>query len=212
MKRFLGIASLIALAGLPALAQAAQADGGWIVGLRGGITAAQTDSKELDRVLASKGHSVTTDLDGQDTAGVLSLGYRLSSLTAIEASVGSLGEYGVAATGTTPNPARLSNDLVAQKPAGGRFVGLGLRQDLPLIGDTLALTVRAGLTGWQQKSKINTGVSTTEFKTDAVGWMLGLATTYRLTPAIGLSLGGDWYDQGSHGAIGLLQVGAEYRF
>ena len=212
MKRFLGIASLLLLAGSPVLAVAGQTTGGWIVGVRGGVTVAQTGSEDLDGELAAEGHSVTTDLDSRDLAGVLSLSYRLSSLTAVEASVGTLGEYKVAASGASPDPAQLSEDLVDHKPAGGRFVGLGLRQDLPLVGDQLALTVRAAVIGWRQESKINNGLTTTKFENEDAGWMLGLATTYRVTPAVGLSVGGDWYDQGSHGAIGLLHVGADYRF
>lgn len=212
MKRFLGTASLLLLAGSPVLAVAGQPSGSWIVGARGGLTLAQTNSEDLDGKLAAAGHSVTTDLDNKDLAGVLSLSYRLSSLTAVEASVGTLGEYKVAASGTSPDPAQLSEDLVDNKPAGGRFIGLGLRQDLPLVGDQLALTVRGAVIGWRQESKINNGLTTTKFENESTGWMLGLATTYKLSPAVGLSLGGDWYDQGSHGGIGLLHVGADYRF
>lgn len=211
MKRFLGGASLLLLAGLPVLAAAEQPAHGWIVGLRGGITLAETDSSDLDAELAARGHTVSTDLDSHDTAYMLSLAYRLSKLTAIEASVGSLGEYSVAASGTSPDPAQLSRDLIEQKPAGGRFVGLGLRQDLPITSQ-LALTARGALIGWRQESKINNGLSTTKVDDEDLGWMFGLAGTVLVTPAIGLSLGADWYDQDQRGAIGLLHAGAEYRF
>jgi len=212
MKRFLGTASLLLLAGSPVLAVAGQPPSGWIVSLRGGPTVAQTNSGELDRQLTENGHSVTTDLDSRDLAGVMSLSYRLNSLTAVEVSVGTLGEYKVAATGTSPNPAQLSEDLVDEKPAGGRFLGFGLRQDLPLIRDQLALTVRAAAIGWRQESTVNNGLTSTTFQNQDLGWMLGLATTYKISPAVGLSVGGDWYDQGEHGAIGLLHVGADYHF
>lgn len=212
MKRFPGIASLLLLAGLPVLAAAGQPAAGWIVGLRGGVTLAETDSADLDADLADRGHTVSTSLDGRDAAFVLSLDYRLSKLTAVEVSVGHLGEYPASATGTTPDPAGLVTDLVKQKPAGGRFVGVGLRQDLPLVGDRLALTTRAALIGWRQESEVSNGLATTEIEDDGIGWMFGLATTYLVSPSIGLSVGGDWYDQGGRGAIGLLHAGAEYRF
>ncbi|MDP3858220.1 MAG: hypothetical protein Q8Q73_10735 [Stagnimonas sp.] len=211
MKRFLGGASLLLLAGLPVLAAAGQPDHGWIVGLRGGVTLAETDSSDLDAELAARGHTVSTDLDGHDQAFVLSLAYRLSALTAIETSVGSLGEYSVAASGTSPDAAQLSRDLIEQKPAGGRFVSLGLRQDLP-ITSKLALTARGALIGWRQESKINNGLGTTKVDDEDLGWMFGLAGTVLVTPAVGLSLGADWYDQDQRGAIGLLHAGAEYRF
>lgn len=212
MKRFLGIASLLLLAGSPVIATAGQPAAGWIVGLRGGVTLAETSSADLDAELDARGHSVNSSLDGRDAAVVLSLDYRLTRLTAIEVSVGHLGEYPVSAAGTTPDPAGLAADLVAQKPAGGRFLGLGLRQDLPLIGDKLELTTRAAVIGWRQESEVNNGLATTKIEDEDIGWMFGLATTYLVTPSIGLSIGGDWYDQGSRGAIALLHAGAEYRF
>lgn len=195
---------------LPVLAQAAPV-GGWTVGIRGGLTLSDAQTSELDSQLATRGHTVSTQIDKRDVAVIGSLGYQVCKLFSLEASLGSLGNYDVALSGGSTRPAALPADLAELKPAGGLFVGLGVRQDLP-ITDKLSLTTRLGGIAWQQESEI-TGTSGNEKIDDqGLGVMTGAALKLALGAHWGLSVGGDWFYQNERGSIGVAQAGLEYAF
>ncbi|ROH87803.1 hypothetical protein ED208_13905 [Stagnimonas aquatica] len=200
---------LVALS-LSALAQAAPV-GGWTLGLRGGLSLSDAQSAKLDSQLAARGHAVSTRIDKRDTALIGSLGYQLSPLFSLEASGGSLGNYDVRLSGSSTRPAALPGDLAELKPAGGLFIGLGVRQDLPITGK-LSLTTRLGGIAWRQESEV-TGTSGSEKIDDqGLGVMTGAALKLALGGHWGLSLGGDWFYQNERGSIGVAQAGLEYRF
>lgn len=200
---------LVVLA-MPALSHAA-AVGSWTVGLRGGLSLSDAQSAELDSQLGARGHTVSTQIDKRDVAVIGSLGYQVCKLFSLEASLGSLGNYDVALSGGSTRPAALPADLAELKPAGGLFVGLGVRQDLP-ITDKLSLTTRLGGIAWQQESEI-TGTSGNEKIDDqGLGVMTGAALKLALGANWGLSLGGDWFYQNERGSIGVAQAGLEYSF
>jgi hypothetical protein len=161
--------------------------------------------------LADKGHTVTTQLDNHDKSVVLALDYRLGKTLMVELSGGTLGAFEASVSSAGTPGASLAQDLVDQKPAGGGFIAIGLRQDFPLVAN-LMLTSRAALTGYRQTFTIRTGSTVQEFSDSGLGWMAGAGLTWLLTPGIGIGVGTDWFDQGDHGAIALLHAGIEYRF
>lgn len=188
---------------LLALPVAASA-GDWSISLRGGPSRSDQGANDLREALAERGHSATTEVDAHSAAAIAAVGYRINRLLTLEASLGTLGNYEATATATPSNAAAFARDFAGHRPAGGEFIGVGLRQDLPLMRD-IALTTRIGGFGWQLDS------DSSGRDDDGIGLMLGLALRYAPAGRWAFAIGGDHFDQGDHGVIGVLHAGLEYR-
>ncbi|MDO9453789.1 MAG: hypothetical protein Q7J29_13130 [Stagnimonas sp.] len=196
---------LLLAATLPTLAQAE-----WMTGLRGGLTRNDHGAGDLQAALSARGHAVDASVDSRDTAGIVSLGYRASRLLSLEASLGTLGRYRATLQGGSGNAGALATDLVQTRPAGGEFVGLALRQDLP-ITPRWSLVTRLGAFGWQLDEPVR-GTVQDSSTSKGGGLMLGFAAQYALSGPWSLAVGGDAFHQGDRGTVQLLHAGVEYRF
>ena len=199
----------------PAAAGGAQtAAGDWYIGLQLGRSSSGLGGSDIDGALAGQGIAGATSLSGRDTAGGLSLGYRLTPRFAVEAAYNRLGQYGYTSVTTTPAADTLTGEYKASAWSLAAVGTLPLASGWSAYGKlglahTTTDLISASTTGIT--TPLNTSASTT-------GLLIGTGVTYDFSKSLFGKAGWDRYARVGEAAatgrtnIDLYSVGIGVRF
>jgi hypothetical protein len=207
--RPVSLAALLFL--LPFAASAADETAGWYVGVRVGVATSTLGEGEIERALAARGHAVDASVDDSHAMGALFGGHRWSNGFGLEVGFVDLGEYDIALSGTTTDPAGLLPDAASQLADAGRGLSASLTRTWALT-DRLDLTPRVGAYYWESKRELRSGAGRLEREESGVDATAGLTLGIRLSPSWSLGLGWDAWAAGDRNDVRTWTAALTYRF
>lgn len=178
---------------------------GWYIGAGAGVSRVHSSGSDLDRKLADRGHSTTSDVDQTNFGWKVLGGNRFHENLALEVGYVGLGQVDVTINAPVANTAKLTQDTSEVAPLsiqGGLMEVVGvwpIRPQLSLLG-------KVGGIVWEGKANIGQ----VAHKKHGTDWILGMGAQYRMNQRFSTRV--EWERFLIKDKVDLLSAGVEAHF
>ena len=183
----------------------------WSGGLRAGSLDQFLGAADLQQALARRGHTVSVSARTEATGISAYAAYALQSNLALELAYNHLPAADYQLTGVIADAPRLTRDLAQEIAGQGDALSLSVRVSAPLAGERWLFMPRLGIAVARSEVSLHNAGQTHRAAANQTGLVLGLATQYRLTPALSLGAGWDLYRYGGQANLGFWHLGLDWR-
>ena len=214
MKRSLGI--IAALLAVSAAGAAEAQSSSWYLGASAGSSKSNVSAGEVTNFLRSLGYgSPSTSADDKDQFYKFSLGYRFSSVVAIEGYFADLGKYNTRSVVVTPTAGSVSADYKSKGYGVDLVLSAPVTQEFSVFGRVGVIQAKTEATFGSTGS---VGLLANRGSKNKTGQHFGVGLQYDFTPTVGIrgevetfrKLGDD--STGGELKVDVVSIGAIFRF